>query len=64
MQHIEVPRLRVKLELQWLAYTTVTTMQEPRRIRSLYRILQKRIPNPLSKTRDQTHILMDTSQIL
>ena len=28
--HMEVPRLRVELELQLLAYTTATAMQDPR----------------------------------
>ena len=29
MWHMEVPRLGVKLELQLLAYTTATAMQDP-----------------------------------
>ena len=29
MQHMEVPRLKVKLELQLLAYTTATVAPDP-----------------------------------
>ena len=61
---MEVPRLEVKLELQLLAYTTATAMQDlccfcdlPHSLGQLW------IPDPLSEARDQTHILMDTSQI-
>ena len=45
---MEVPRLRVELELQPLAYAAA---------------LKHRILNTLSKARDQTCILMDTSQV-
>ena len=45
---MEVPWIGAELELQLPAKAT------PR---------QHQIPNPLSEARDQTHILMDTSQI-
>ena len=41
LQHMEVPRLRVKLELRLPAYATATATLDP---------------NALSKARDQTHI--------
>ena len=44
----EDPSLGVKSELQLLAYTAATATQDS---------------NPLSKARDQTHNLMDTSGI-
>ena len=47
---MEVPRLVVKLELQLLAYTTARSNTGSF--------------NPLSVAGDQTHILLDTSQIL
>ena len=57
---MEVLRLRVKSELQLLAYTTAKPMH-PQAIRQ-----SMATPDPLtlSKARDQIHILMDTSQIL
>ena len=51
---MEVPRLGVKSELQLPAYTTAT--------QELSQVCD-RIPDPLSKARDRTRILMDTSQI-
>ena len=50
LQHMEVPRLGTESELYLPAYTTAIAAQP-------------RIPNPMSEARDQTHILMDTSQI-
>ena len=52
---MEVPRLGVESELQLLAYTTA--MPDPSHICNLHQIL-----NPLRDARDQTQILMDTSQ--
>ena len=62
--HIEVLRLRVKLELQLPAYITVTATQDPSHVCDLHHSPGQRwIPDPLNETRDQTGILMDTSQI-
>ena len=59
-----VSRLGVKSELQLLAYATATATLEQSLIYSLHHSSQKcRILNPLSKARDRTHMLMDTSQI-
>ena len=60
---MEVPRLGVQSELQLPAYTIVIATQDPRCVCNLHlSSWQCRILNPLSKARDQTHILMDTSQ--
>ena len=56
-RHMQIPRLGVNLELP--AYTTVTTMQDPSLIFDLHHnSRQLPILNPLSKVRDQTHILV------
>jgi len=61
---MEVPRLRVKSELQLSAYTTDIT-QDPSLLYDLHHNSgQCQTPDPLSKARDRTHILMDTNQIL
>ena len=58
--HMEVPRMGVKLKLQPLA----TATPEPSRVCDPHHSSQQcRILNPLSEARDQTCILMDTSQI-
>ena len=58
------PRLGIKLELQLPAYTTATETWDPRCVCDLHHSSrQHQILNPLSKTRDRTHILMDTSWI-
>ena len=60
-----VPRPGVKSELQLLAYTTAAVTPDPSYQRNLYHSLQQYcIFNSLSKTRDHTWILMDTSQVL
>ena len=60
---MEVCKLRVKSELSLLAYTIATAMWDPSHICDLHlRSQQHRILNPLSEARDQTLILMDTSQ--
>ena len=52
-RNVEVPRLGVKLELQLLAYTTATAMQDLSHIRDLYdSSWQRRILKPLSEARD------------
>ena len=61
--HMEIPRLGVESELQLLAYATATAMQDPSLICLHHSSWQCRIPDPLSKARNQICILMDTSQI-
>ena len=64
LQHMEVPELRVKSELQLQACTTAIAMPDLSQICDLHHSSQKRwILNPLSKARDWTCILMGTSQI-
>ena len=61
---MEVPRLGVELELQLLAYATATATLDPSHVCDLHHSSQQPwILNPLSKARDQTHILMDPSQV-
>ena len=63
-QHMEVPRLGVESELQLLAYATATATPDQSHVCDLHHnSWQCWIFNPLSETRDQTYILMDTSQI-
>ena len=60
-QHMEVPRLEVKLKLHLPAYSTATAMPDPSHVCDPYHSSQQRwILNPLSKARDQTCILTDT----
>ena len=62
--HMEVPRLGVKSELHLPAYTTATIMPDLNHVCDLHHSSQQyRLLNPLSKARDQTHILMDTRQV-
>ena len=61
LQHMEVPRLGVRSELQLQAYATVTAIPDPSCIYNLQRSLwQRQVLNPLSEVRDRTHVLMDT----
>ena len=61
---MELPRLEVELELQLPAYTTATAMQDPSHIFNLHHSSQQRqILNQLNKSRDRTHIFMDTSWV-
>ena len=63
-QHMEVPKLGIKSELQLLAYTTVTAMQDPSLVCNLHHSSwQCPILNPLRKARDPIRILMDTSWV-
>ena len=66
-EHMEVPNLGVEaLELQLRTYTTTTATATPDPSHAWdlhHSSWQHRIPHPLSKPRDGTHILMDTSQI-
>ena len=64
MQHVEVPRLGVELELQLLVYTTATAAWDPSRICDLcYSSWQCQILNPLSTAWDWTCVLMYHSQV-
>ena len=63
-QHMELPRLGVQLELQLLVCTVATGTPDPIRICNLHHnSWHRQILNPLSKARDQTCVLRDTSQI-
>ena len=56
--------LGVESELLLLAYTTATATRDPSRVCDpCHSSQQCQILNPLSKIRDWTHILMDTSQV-
>ena len=62
--HVEVPRLGVESELQLPAYTTATATPNPSHICNLHHSSwQCWIPNPLSKARHQTFVLMDTNRV-
>ena len=62
--HVEFPRLGVKLELQLLADTIATAMQDPSSICDLHHSSQQcQILNLLSEARDRTRIFMDTSRV-
>ena len=64
VQHVEVPRLGVKLELQLLAYTTTAVTPDLSHICDLHHSSQQhQILNPLSETRDQSCVLMDTTWV-
>ena len=53
LQHMEVPRLGVELELQLLTYTTATVMPDLSHVCDLHlSSWECRILNPLSKARD------------
>ena len=57
--HIEVPKLRIELELQLPAYTTATATLDLSCVCELHHSSwQRQIPNSSSKVRDWTHILM------
>ena len=59
---MEVPRLRVELELQTPASTTATATWDPSRVSDLHcSSRQSQILNPRSEARGRTHILMDPS---
>ena len=62
---MEVPGLSVESELHLLAYVKATATPDLSCIFNLQRSLwQYQILNSLSEARDQTYILMDTSQVL
>ena len=61
---MEIPRPGVELELQLLAYQSHMTMWDLCCICNLHHSSQEhQILNPLSKARDQTHVLMNASQV-
>ena len=63
-QLMEVPRLGIESELQLPTSATATAMPDPSRVCVLHHSSwQHRIFNPLSKTRDQTGILMATNRV-
>ena len=60
---MEGPRLGVESELQLPAYAT-DTVPDPSPISDLHHSSwQHQVLNRLSKAKDQTHVLMDTSQV-
>ena len=60
IQHMEVPRLGVELELQLPAYTMATATPDLSRICNLHLSSQQcRVLDPLSEARDQTCILIE-----
>ena len=64
LQHMEIPRLGVELELKLPAYTTATAIQGLSHVCNLHhRSQQCWIPDPLGKARDRAWVLMDTSWI-
>ena len=64
-QHMEVPGLEVKSELQLPAHTTAIATPRPSHICDLHCSLwQHQILNPLSEARDRTCILMDLYGVL
>ena len=61
---MEVPRLGIESELQLPAYTTATAMPDLSCIYDLHHSSQQcPTVNPMSKARDWTYILMDTSWV-
>ena len=59
----EIPRLEIESELQLLAYTTAIAMWDLSCACDLHHSSgQSQILNLLSKARDGTHIIVDTSQ--
>ena len=64
VQHMDVPRLGVEMDLQPLACATATAMPDPSQVCDLHcSPWQHLIFNPLSEARVQIRVLMDTSQI-
>ena len=65
LHHVEVPRLRVKLELQLLSYTIATAMPDPSHLCDLHHSSQHCwwILNPLSRAGYWTCVLVVTSRI-
>ena len=65
LEHMEVPRLGMELELHLPAYATATATPHLSHICDVYhRSRQCRFLNPLSEARDRTHILTDINWVL
>ena len=63
-QHMEVPRLGVKSELQLLTYATATATQDLSHIYDPHHSSwQRQILNPLTEAKDRTHVLTDASRV-
>ena len=61
---MEVPKLGVESELELPAYTIAAATRDPSLAYDLrHSSWRHQIPNPLIEARDQTYILVDTSQI-
>ena len=64
LQHMEVSRLGVQLELQLPAYATATATSDPSHICDLHHSSrQHQVLNPLSEARDRTRNFMVPSWI-
>ena len=64
LQHMEVPRLGIELELQLPAYPTATATPDLSPICNLHNSSrQRQILNSPSEARDRTLVLTDTGQI-
>ena len=64
VQHVEVPKLQVESELQLLACSTASGTWNPSHVCNPHCSSQQCwILNPLSKTRNWMHILMDNSRV-
>ena len=62
--YMEISRLEVESELRLLAYTTATAIQDPSCVCDLHHSSQQYWTlNPLSETKEHTHILIDTSGV-
>ena len=64
LQHMEVPRLGVQSDLQLMTSATATATRDLSYICDVHHSSRQcRIPDPLYEARDQTTVLMNTSQI-
>ena len=64
-RHMEVPRLRIELELQLPPYATATAMPDLSRVCNLHHSSRQcQTLNPQNEARDQTCILVDTCWVV